>query len=567
MAMVLELVKELADAAQLLEVRLRLPGSAEQNDKVSNDIVKSICQKIAGMKKMDSPSALKLFQTLGDVKMPQQLVLQVQNAIDRRLASNSVDACASGVAASSSVSQKLLGNIVHYFTKKDWETLHGKKSLQSMQQVVMDRLLACGISHPHEQTVKWAVAVILHAQFDNGGTFPTYKSIHAMVEDYKEQHGASRKPSGLHKIAVYPELPSEMPQEHWDAAYSVDDPPISVSLARLNNLANNHIPLRKNSALLKKDSQSPSAAPNSELWDGLRTFLEEQRMTAQNRVPALEYYAQQRRTPDERQQGSPTQGDWQSHANMFEPCDAQQRRTNFALRDPMGPSSVASPRRFGLALGDLAERASIVESSGHGHGTAEQLPDGVAATAAGVGAITRAGDIAIGGELILRGSSADAISAETYERQAFDALNARNLKRKVAALALKKPAAAGAADATDEDDEEDDGSEDKEDDEEEVVKGPVKKPAGSVKAAPTKKPAGSVKAAPPTKKPAGYKVLKDIPKVIWTAADKMKSCGAYTSYWYDSTKRKAIALGRASPNDLAKAAYAEARELWDKHNP
>jgi hypothetical protein len=60
---------------------------------------------------------------------------------------------------------------------------------------------------------------------------------------------------------------------------------------------------------------------------------------------------------------------------------------------------------------------------------------------------------------------------------------------------------------------------------------------------------------------------KDIPKVIWTAADKMKSCGAYTSYWYDSTKRKAIALGRASPNDLAKAAYAEARELWDKHNP
>ena len=82
--------------------------------------------------------------------MPQQLALQVQNAIDSRLASNSVDACASGVAAFSSVSQKLLGNIVHYFTKKDWETLHGKKSLQSMQQVVMDRLPACGISHPHE---------------------------------------------------------------------------------------------------------------------------------------------------------------------------------------------------------------------------------------------------------------------------------------------------------------------------------------------------------------------------------------------------------------------------------
>ena len=558
--MVLELVKEMADAAQLLEVRLRLPGSAEQNDKVSNDIVKSICQKIAGMKRMDSPSALKLFQTLSDVKMPQQLVLQVQNAIDSRLASSSVDACASGVAASSSVSQKLLGNIVHYFTKKDWETLHGKKSLQSMQQVVMDRLLACGISHPHEQTVKWAVAVILHAQFDNGGAFPTYKSIHAMVEDYKEQHGASRKPSGLHKIAVYPELPSELPQEHWDAAYSVDDPPITVSLARLNNLANNHNPLRKNSALLKKESQSPSAAPNPELWDGLRAFLDEQRMTAQNRVPALEYYGQQRRTPDERQQGSPTQGDWQSRANSFELCDdhSGQRRANAALRDAMGASSVASPRRFGLVLGDHAERASIVESSGRGHGTADQLQDGVAATAVGVGAIVavaRAGDIGIGGELILRGTSADALSAEAYEKQAFDALNARNSKRKLAVLALKKPAAAGADAADDDDDEEDDGSEDAEDDEEEVVKGSAKKPAGSVKA------------APPMKKPAGCKVWKDLPKVIWTAADKKKSRGAYTSYYYDSTKRKAIQAGRPSPTDLAKAAYAEARALWDKHNP
>ncbi len=92
-------------------------------------------------------------------------------------------------------------------TDDDWDALIGQRtSVQGRMQVLVARFVSIGLYHPHEQTLKWAVAAIASAVgVAHGGAFAPFATVFGMVRDFKNMMDGAKRPWSFSYIVRYPE--------------------------------------------------------------------------------------------------------------------------------------------------------------------------------------------------------------------------------------------------------------------------------------------------------------------------------------------------------------------------
>ena len=286
MASVGELCCEMKDLVALIAVREGMPGDVDAKRAVIKNLIDSFCAKIGCVKIFNAVDALKLLKTLEECSATVGTRIPIQEAVDARLASG---AAISKQNVTHHHPQKLTSQLTNYFTEQDVTILKGERtSLSGRMQVVLDRFSRIGLQWPHEQTIKYAVAAVALAMAEQSGSYPTYNAVFHMVNDFKVSIDSTRRPWDFGHIVEYPEFPAGLPQDIFKHAYDASNPPISFTWDRFVATAEHHVPLRKNSALLKKDAgvqPCTTQAMSSDPTSGFGMFISQLQAFMQKLYP------------------------------------------------------------------------------------------------------------------------------------------------------------------------------------------------------------------------------------------------------------------------------------------
>ena len=155
----------------------------------------------------------------------------------------------------------MLTSCLTWVTQTLVDKLKGRSSIDVKIMVTAEYLAnTLGCTHPHEQTYKHWLAMILLLHFD---VWPRYKQVFELLNLFKVEVKSVRKKCALPK-ALYPKTPHAV-SEHVFAHLFPDEPPIAIELERFYVTAKSHVPLRKNSKLIKNEealgNESPEATP------------------------------------------------------------------------------------------------------------------------------------------------------------------------------------------------------------------------------------------------------------------------------------------------------------------
>ena len=108
-----------------------------------------------------------------------------------------------------------------------------------------------GCTQPHEQTyASWLTLVLL----SHYTVWPKYSLVYSLLQQFKGDLKTVRKGKKctFAKIASYPRMPHELPTEIFEIMFP-DGTPIVVEIPRFQVTADNHVPLRKNSKLIRNE--------------------------------------------------------------------------------------------------------------------------------------------------------------------------------------------------------------------------------------------------------------------------------------------------------------------------
>ena len=198
-------------------------------------------------------------------------------AIDAKL-SESLDAEEDKPA---SVNHMLLKRAQNWVTDSLMNTLRGTASIDIKLNVAADYLAnRLGCTHPHEQTYKNWLTLVLLSHYT---VWPRYSLVYSLLQQFKGDVRTLRKKCSFTKIASYPQVPFELPTEIFEIMFP-DEPPTVIDIPRFQVTADNHVPLRKNSKLIKNElaaagkterSSSDPSLPKPKLEQALQRVKEE----------------------------------------------------------------------------------------------------------------------------------------------------------------------------------------------------------------------------------------------------------------------------------------------------
>ena len=236
-----EILSELVDLQELMKTSLA-PAVKDASMAV-------VAHKVVSLDALDTKDALRLCNAVAAGVFSSDHKAMVQKAIETRLQKH-----VSPHMSKDKAPQQLLVHIANFLTAEDW----GKLEIPNvpalrMLEVIADRYQKLGIKSLDEQTVKWAVATVLHfVKAHQGGVVPLYDVIYSWVGEFKRMVMHLKRPLFHDVIRKYPSTPAELPPHVFEAAYSAEDPPIMKAIPGLLQLAS-HVPLRSNSALLVRE--------------------------------------------------------------------------------------------------------------------------------------------------------------------------------------------------------------------------------------------------------------------------------------------------------------------------
>ena len=153
-------------------------------------------------------------------------------------------------------SRTLLTNILHYLTEGDWDLISVPNCpATKLISVLATRLSKLQMDSLDEQAKREAIKVVLHLRKVSTGAMPKYKVIHGWVLDLKKEHESMRVPRTCTIVTKYPPLPAQLPRDVYAACYDESDPQVAKEIENFSSYGA-HIPLRGNSALLKREAAS-----------------------------------------------------------------------------------------------------------------------------------------------------------------------------------------------------------------------------------------------------------------------------------------------------------------------
>lgn len=253
--MSVDLVSELKLINSFAETRASLAAS---NPEVVKNMMDGLAKKIANTPSFGLSDALAVCSTMKDcgTLISMNFNQIIQTAVDARV-QNAVD---DNKAHASTRKPQLLIHPHNYLIASEWKVLE-EADLETRKWMLVHRLHSIGLVSLHEQTVKWAVGLLVWSIFHQTKAYPDYKSIFALVHSFKMAHEARRASVKALDLSLYPILPKDLPEEVLKSAYK-EDIAEARELPGLEDIVA-HVPLRQSSKLLRDDKRDPKVSPVS----------------------------------------------------------------------------------------------------------------------------------------------------------------------------------------------------------------------------------------------------------------------------------------------------------------
>ena len=337
-------------------------------------------------------------------------------------------------------------------------------------------------------------------------------------------------------IVEFPPLPSQLPQEVLNYAYSPEDPPITREIPKFQELAANHIPLRKNSALLTKEAAAEARLAGIPTFGSalggplaLRPGMDNMQRQFMQFVQAQQSAQQHPKDPI-------------PDMTYFGATSRQQPQVRPQFRQPLEvPSSAAALMQpQGAAIPPATQQTSSALVA------AESAP--AQATTFKIGSAMSGMEPSAEAAPPSVNEDAEDDPAEAAEQAAFARLKAKQTKGKTGKV-LKRPNGKDGATGDGDDDEEGD---EVDEDEDEQPKPALKKPA--IKDTPSK-------VTPSLKRPASATNVYDMPPINkkLVSSTTWKNFGSNV---YHEAKTVAKNAGQKDPLATARIVYRNAGDQW-----
>ena len=244
MATVPDLVGELLGMKQMMSSR-EAAGGKEASTLMSK-YANSVASKVARLSGLTPPEASRLHEAVKSSGIPPALTSIIVTAIDSKF--EALLEAAPEVKAT--VKQQLLLNAPAYANGSLLKVLQGPSTIEvKLQAVALYLANTLGCTHPQEKTAGAWTALVLLCHFQK---WPKYKTVNGYFTRLKSDIRDCRKPWPLPKLAVYPKSPHELPDAMYQHIFG-DEPPAGFSLERFEVAARCHVPLRKNSKLIRNE--------------------------------------------------------------------------------------------------------------------------------------------------------------------------------------------------------------------------------------------------------------------------------------------------------------------------
>ena len=223
--------------------------SDEETLKHEKNMVNNCAQRIKVIASLTFIEAKMLYDTIQECQLQDAYKKILREALDAKLSLPNTEDDSNVV-----LKPQVLTAINNYLTKTEWLILTDhNSSLGKKASTIARRLRLVGVKSLHEQTAKYAVALMLTTLTQ----LPSYNVIHQMLQEFKQVFHRDLTKMQVPFVRNYPNTVEELPEAISQAAYSQEDPAAPREVENLVLIAENHIPLRGTSKLLKKETAVP----------------------------------------------------------------------------------------------------------------------------------------------------------------------------------------------------------------------------------------------------------------------------------------------------------------------
>ena len=252
---------EMVNISQLLAARRSATGDEdlEGEKQQEKSMVQGCAQRIKLLASMSLLEGKMLYEAIQECDLKDDLKKLLRSALDTKLAAGT-NAYDDNVV----LRPQMLTSISNYMTKNDWKILDNPSSTYvAKTNVIVRRLKLCGVRSLHEQTAKYGVALLLTTL----SQLPSYKVIHQMLVEFKQTFHRDLTKVQVPFLRTYPENVEDLPAAITAVAFTEEDPVEPKHLENLVIIAENHVPLRQTSKLMKMDNTSMELPKNKKNQD------------------------------------------------------------------------------------------------------------------------------------------------------------------------------------------------------------------------------------------------------------------------------------------------------------
>jgi len=263
--MAANILKEITSAKRFLKGRIAAAGSCDPS--LLEGFTATLVRMISTSAVFGTAEGGLVQEALADSPYGKEGTTRIIAAIDSRIAcAGTANECSKSARKSKPKNEELPKQTLtywwHIFDMDELNFLQDeRKSWSAKMTLAVERANKVGCVNPCEQSLKWLLAMLLVLQYEE---LPTYQQIYNKLQDLKQSFAAEKKMFDFEHVVEFPAEPSGLPKAVYDVAYPEGKPPVALVVHGVRTVAS-HIPLRKNSKLLKQGAnKKPKLEPGDE---------------------------------------------------------------------------------------------------------------------------------------------------------------------------------------------------------------------------------------------------------------------------------------------------------------